>query len=144
MVAAQAAPGIVSPVTEVISALKSNRRSLPYGPAGRADASEFAIPLSRFTTLVQQATLPDLERDQRARPGLAGRARGEALKVVEHEQADRRRQIALLAVRVNFANQLGQRYAELLGNLLHACPKRLFETDAGLVAADHDRALHDR
>jgi len=143
MVAAQAAPGIVSPVTEVISALKSSRRSLPYGPAGRADASEFAIPLSRFTTLVQQATLPDLSVIS-ARPGLAARARGEALKVVEHEQADRRRQIALLAVRVNFANQLGQRHAELLRNLLHACPKWLFETDAGLVAADHDRALHDR
>src|SRR5215831_14875073 len=89
MVAAQAAPGIVSPVTEVISALKSCRRSLPYGPAGRADASEFAIPLSRFTTLVQQATLPDLSGGTGAgRRGCLGVDNNVGLRAVDH--VDRR------------------------------------------------------
>src|SRR5215475_7969121 len=96
-----------------------------------SDSSDFqAEPLPSFNRRLCQT---------RARPGLAGWARGEVLEVVEHEQADRRRQIALLAVRVDFANQFGQRHAELLGNLLHTCPERRFETDAGLVAADHDR-----
>ena len=66
------------------------------------------------------------------------------LEVVEHEQAERRRQIALLAVGVDPPDQLGQRHAAPLRNLLHAIPERLFEADAGLVAADNDRPLHDR
>jgi hypothetical protein len=39
----------------------------------------------------------------------ANRAHGAALEVVEHEQADRRRQVALLAGCVDLADQLGQR-----------------------------------
>src|SRR5882724_13080451 len=69
----------------------------------------------------------------------AGRAQGAALEVVEHEQADRRRQITLLAGGVDLADQFGQRHAAYPGNLLHATPERLFETDAGLVTADNDR-----
>ena len=80
----------------------------------------------------------------RARPGPASRAHGEGPEVVEHEQADRGRQVALLTIGVDLANHLGQRHAALVGNLLHAVPERLFEADAGLVAANHDRALHDR
>src|SRR6266478_3902472 len=73
----------------------------------------------------------------------AGRPQGAVLEVVEHEQADRRRQIALLAGSVDLANQLGQRHAACRRNLLHAVPERRLETDARLVAADHDRPLHD-
>src|SRR5215475_2654385 len=111
---------------------------------GRAQARPFSLLRLRASLPSFNRRLCKTLRVISPRPGLASRARGEALEVVEHEQADRRRQIALLAVRVNFANQLGQRHAELPGNLLHACPKRLFETDAGLVAADHDRALYNR
>src|SRR5216684_5160407 len=64
-------------------------------------------------------------------------------EVVEHEQPDRRGQIALLAVCVDLANQLGQRHVACAGDLFHAGPERLFEADAGLVAGNHDRSLDD-
>src|ERR1700730_449101 len=83
------------------------------------------------------------DRDELVPPGPAGRARGEGPEVVEHEQADRRRQGARLAGRVDLADQLGQGHGALVGNLLHAIPERLFEADAGLVTRAHDRALHD-
>src|SRR5882724_3942912 len=82
------------------------------------------------------------DRDELMQRDPANRAHGAALEVVEHEQADRRRQVALLAGCVDLADQLGQRHAAYPGNLLHAAPERLFEADAGLVAADNDRALH--
>ncbi len=78
------------------------------------------------------------------RLGPAGGAHGTSPEVVEDEQADRGRQVAVVTIGVDLANQLGERHAALVGNLLHAIPERLFEADAGLVAANHDRALHDR
>src|ERR1700681_1872604 len=72
------------------------------------------------------------DRDELMQRGPANRAHGAALEVVEHEQADRRRQVALLAGCVDLADQLGQRHAAYPGNLLHAAPERLFEPDAVL------------
>src|SRR5258707_478052 len=74
----------------------------------------------------------------------AGRPHGAVLEVVEHEQADRRRQIALLAGTVDLANQLGQRHAACRRNLLPAVPERRLETERRLVAADHDPPLRAR
>ena len=66
--------------------------------------------------------------------GASVRSRGASLEVVQDEQADCRRQVALLAIGIDLADQLGQRHAALLGNLLHAAPKWLFEAHARLVA----------
>ena len=68
---------------------------------------------------------------------------GAALEVVEHEQANRGRQIALPAIAVDLVDQLRQRHAAQAGNLLHAVPECLLEADAGLVPGDDDRPLDD-
>src|ERR1700738_2607524 len=67
---------------------------------------------------------------------------GAAAKIVQHEETNRRRQIALLAVAVDLAHQFGQRHVSQSRNFLHAIPERLFEADAGFVTGDHDRAFH--
>src|ERR1700733_3440618 len=56
-----------------------------------------------------------------------------APKIIQHEKTDRRRQIALLAVVVDLAHQLGQRHVPNSRDFLHAVPECLFEADAGLV-----------
>src|SRR5581483_9241097 len=61
--------------------------------------------------------------------------------VIEHEQTNCRRQIALPTAAVDLADQLGQRLATLTGNLLHAAPEWLFQADAGFVARNHNRAF---
>src|ERR1700756_3394650 len=81
-------------------------------------------------------------------PAVANRAAqsapaGAALEVVENEQANRGRQIALLAIAVDLADQLRQRHAAQAGNLLHAVPEGLLEADAGLVPGDDNRPLDD-
>ena len=67
-----------------------------------------------------------------------------ALELVEQEQPDRERQVALLAVAVNVTNQIRHCHVALAGNLLHARPERLFEADTGLMAADDDRSIVSR
>src|ERR1041385_8184600 len=64
-------------------------------------------------------------------------------EIIKHEQTNRRGQVALLAVAVDLADQFGQRHVTEAGDFLHAVPERLFKADAGLVAGDHDRSLHD-
>ena len=75
--------------------------------------------------------------------GLAASRGGAGPVVSEHEQADRRRQIALLAIGVDLTDKFGKRPTSLRRNRLHAIPERRFEADAGLVATDDDRAPHD-
>ena len=62
----------------------------------------------------------------------------------EHEQADRRLQVALPAIVVHLA----ERHVALTGDLFHAVPECLFEAHAGLVAAHgnlaNNRRLHRR
>ena len=76
--------------------------------------------------------------------GLAWSPPSAALVVVEHEQPDRRGQVALLAIAVDFSYQLGERVTPLPGDILHAAPECIFDADAGLVAANDDRAFDDR
>src|SRR5512139_3772278 len=68
---------------------------------------------------------------------------GAVLEVVENEQPDCRRQVALLAAVVDFTDQLRQRHVAQTGNFFHAVPEGLFQADAGLVAGDDDRSLND-
>src|SRR5258708_6019153 len=72
------------------------------------------------------------------------RGGGAGAEIMREEEGDWGREIALLAVAVDLADQFGQRHVALSRNLFHAIPERLFEADAGLVAGDHDRALHYR
>ena len=76
--------------------------------------------------------------------GAVARRHGARAEIVQHEKADRRGQIALLAVAVDLADQFGQRHVAQARDFLHAVPERLFEADTGLVAGDHDRAFDDR
>src|SRR6266480_6684616 len=85
----------------------------------------------------------DVRRRGCMRPGPSLRGDCAAPEVVEDEQPDCRGQIALLAVCVDLANQLGQRHVACAGDLFHAGPERLFEADAGLVAGNYDRSLDD-
>ena len=63
----------------------------------------------------------------------------------EHEQADSRRQIAVLALDIDVADNFRQMNIAVMPNLLEAVPEGIFETDAGPVAADHDRPFdHSR
>jgi len=66
---------------------------------------------------------------------------GAGPKIIENEQTNRGRQIALLAIAVDLADQFGQRHVAQPGDFLHAVPECLFEADAGLVTRDHDRAF---
>src|SRR5438105_9092347 len=61
--------------------------------------------------------------------------------VVEHEQANPRRQIAVAAVLVDRGDQLGQRHVAAARDLLQRNPERIFEADTGLVTGDHDGAF---
>src|ERR1700730_339849 len=63
-------------------------------------------------------------------------------KIIKDEEADGRRQIALLAVAVDLTDEFGQCHASKARDLLHTVPECLFKADAGLVTRDYDRAFH--
>src|SRR5438067_211330 len=65
-------------------------------------------------------------------------------KMREHEKANGRGQIAVLASRIDRFDDLGQRHAARSRNLLKGFPERIFETHAGLMTTDDYRALDDR
>ena len=54
------------------------------------------------------------------------------------EQPYGRGQIAVLSMRVDTLDQLGQRRLALRRNLFQSSPERLFETDAGFVTTNDD------
>src|SRR5215510_8773486 len=92
----------------------------------------------------------DLTRDDAStrRSSLRPRLRcaaaiGAGAEVVQHEQANRRRQIALLTIAVDLADQLRQRHVARARNFLHAVPECLFEADAGLVTGNDNRTFDD-
>src|SRR5579884_3545779 len=74
---------------------------------------------------------------------LASQAAHFLANVLEHVDANRRRQIGIGALAIDAAQEIG--YGDLFGlrNGPHFVPERLLETDAGFVPADHDRALGD-
>jgi hypothetical protein len=63
--------------------------------------------------------------------------------MIEHEQTYGRRQITLLTIAVDLANQFGKRLVTLARNFLHGIPEWFFQADAGLMTANHDRAFYD-
>ena len=60
------------------------------------------------------------------------------LEIVEHEEANRRGQIALLAIAVDLTDQFRQGQVPDSGYFLHPVPEGLFEADAGLVTGNYD------
>jgi hypothetical protein len=64
--------------------------------------------------------------------------------VLEHEQPDRRRQIAVQAFSVDAGDQVRQGYIAIVGDIFKALPERILKTDAGLVVGDDDRSFDNR
>src|SRR4029077_8958284 len=64
--------------------------------------------------------------------------------MIEHEQADRGRKIALAAGGIDSRDHFRQRRAADRRNLLQRLPKRVFKTDARLVTRNHDRTFDHR
>src|SRR5262249_44573555 len=64
--------------------------------------------------------------------------------MIEHEEADRRRQIALVARGVDSGDELRKRSVADRGYLLQRIPERVLEADAGLVTGNDDRAFDHR
>jgi len=86
-------------------------------------------------------------RPERVRCGasLARRSSGCLLTIViENEQADRRRQVALLALSVNLKSKFFDRSISMSSDFLKRGPKRVFQADTSLPAVDLHRSLNDR
>jgi hypothetical protein len=62
-------------------------------------------------------------------------------EMVKYIQPDGRRQIAVLSLAVDIANDIREMHGLTLRDLLQAKPESIFETNAGSVAADHDRSF---
>ena len=58
--------------------------------------------------------------------------------VVEDEQPDRRRQIAVLAFLVDRRHEIGQRYVAADRDFLKSVPESILKTDTCLVTCNHD------
>src|SRR5262249_5132535 len=63
---------------------------------------------------------------------------------IEHVQANRRRQVAVLTLGIDRGDEIRQRHVAPAGDLLEPSPERILKTDAGLVPSDDDGAFHDR
>jgi len=64
--------------------------------------------------------------------------------MIENEQADRRRQVALLALSVNFKSKFFDRSISISSDFLERGPKRVFQADTSLSAIDLHRSLNNR
>lgn len=64
-------------------------------------------------------------------------------KLIEHENADCRRQVGRAPSRVDLLQQGGHRRVFLISDLAHAVPKFIFERHAGFVPGQNDRAFDD-
>lgn len=65
-------------------------------------------------------------------------------KVLKHEHADGRRQVAAFAVLVDLGDQLPERPMVRTGDVPEVTPEGILEANARLVSADDDGMLHDR
>src|ERR1700690_3265616 len=63
--------------------------------------------------------------------------------MVEHEQPDGRRQIAVWASGIDLGDEVRQCLVVADGDLLEPSPEGVFKANAGLMASDNDRALDD-
>jgi hypothetical protein len=61
--------------------------------------------------------------------------------VVEDEQTHCRRQVAAPPVGIDRRGEVSERYVPLVRDFFEALPKRVFQTDTRLVAANQDRSF---
>ena len=116
-------------------AQRRQRLRRPQSDAARRSAVGF----TRRAELTAASASPIMSRAR-----LALDRRGLAAVVIEHEQPDRRRQIAVMAFGVDAGDQIGQGHIAIVGDVLQALPERILKTDAGLVVGDHDRSFDNR
>ena len=72
-----------------------------------------------------------------------GRMIGALAAMLEHEQPNGRGEIAVLAFDVDAGHQLRQMHAPTLRDRPEFVPENVFETDARLVAAHHNRSFQN-
>src|SRR5262249_40222780 len=63
---------------------------------------------------------------------------------IEHEQANRRRQVAVLPLGIDRGDEVRQGHVAPGGDLLEPLPERILEADAGFVTSDDNGAFDDR
>src|SRR5262249_57050133 len=63
---------------------------------------------------------------------------------IEHEQANRRRQVAVLPLGIDRGDEVRQGHVAPAGDLLEPLPERILEADAGFVTSDDNGAFDDR
>ena len=63
--------------------------------------------------------------------------------MIEDEQSQSRREITLLTLGIDAANQIAQRCPAARGYILQGLPESILKADTRLVSRKHDRALHD-
>ena len=120
------------------------------GPSGRnrltrtTNATSAPARRARWWGTMGERKRPRSMRGQTFRFDFRHRLDSAGAEVIQHEQPDRRGQIALLAVAVDLSDQLGQCHVAQARDFLHAIPERLFEADAGFVACNYDRPFYDR
>src|SRR5688572_19140473 len=64
--------------------------------------------------------------------------------MIEHEQSDRRRQVAVQAFGIDGSHQIGEGHVPIVGDILESLPERVLKTDAGLGIGDHNRSFGNR
>jgi hypothetical protein len=98
-----------------------------------------------FSSHTQLSHQTDLSTRQLDSQSIAAQAIKNLIAIeVEHEKADRRRQVGVLAIGVDPSNEIGQRHLTNSGNLLQRIPELILKTDTGFMPANDDRAFSDR
>src|SRR3954463_8812640 len=64
--------------------------------------------------------------------------------MIQHEQPDGGRQIAVPTLRIDRCNEIREGHVATPGDLFQSFPESIFQTDARLVTSDDDRALDNR
>jgi hypothetical protein len=64
-------------------------------------------------------------------------------RLFKDKHPNRRRQVAVLAFSVDVTHEFGEVHAAPMRNLTQLIPEYVFETDAGAMSADDDRALEN-
>ena len=76
--------------------------------------------------------------------GASIRQRPAVLVIIEYEQSNSRREVAVLAFGIDRGDQISQRHLAARSYILQSSPERVLKADTRLVAPDHDGALNNR
>jgi hypothetical protein len=127
-------------LTRISSVPVDQLHSGDNGKARRADTRDcgFANGTQGFPqTPLARLLFPGLPRPGFLSSNSTG-SRCSGLIVTEHEQPQSGRQIAVLTVNVDPADQIGQRHPAGCGDILQPSPECILKADACLVSCKHD------